>query len=330
METRKLDTAIYEKDGPVAWITFDYQEKANIQSSGLVFDVDECLDDADRDYDIKVVVLKANGPGFSAGHVVTGSPGTEMREIDESTARLGSPWKGQWEIYGAPVMKLWDFPKVTIAQVHGYCLGGGTVWGLLTDMTVASEDAYFQFPVLQGMAMPCMETGIEPWLFMNWKRASEYMYTAQELERGRGQGHRPHQPGGPSRSSRGRSQRARLPCGASAVDDPDGGQGEHQAGLGPDGSAEPSTAEQRPPDRGHLGQGRAGIHPRRLSGRLPAPRRVEAQRGAGEGSRRRVKGTTPKRIVNLTPSTRGASRCLSPLSGTVPTSGTLNQAREGE
>ena len=181
METRKLETAIYEKDGPVAWITLDYQEKANIQSSQLVFDVDICLDDADKDYDIKVVVIKANGPGFSGGHVVTGTPGTEMREIDESTAKLGSPWKGQWEIYGAPVMKLWEFPKVTIAQVHGYCLGGGTVWGLLTDMTVASDDAYFQFPVLQGMAMPCMETGIEPWLFMNWKRASEFMYTAQEL-----------------------------------------------------------------------------------------------------------------------------------------------------
>jgi enoyl-CoA hydratase len=181
METRELDTVIYEKDGPVAWITLDFQEKANVQSSGLVFDVDTCLDDADRDYEIKVVVLKANGPGFSAGHVVQGSPGTEMREIDESTAKLGSPWKGQWDIYGTPVLKLWDFPKVTIAQVHGYCLGGGTIWGLLTDMTVASEDAYFQFPVLQGMAMPTMETGIEPWIFMNWKRASEYMYTGQEV-----------------------------------------------------------------------------------------------------------------------------------------------------
>ena len=181
MERRHLQTVVYEKDGPVAWITLDYPEKANIQSSDLVFDVDTCLDDADRDYDIKVVVVKANGPGFCAGHVVVGTPGTEMREIDESTARLGSPWKGQWDIYGVPVMKLWDFPKVTIAQVHGYCLGGGTVWGLLTDMTVASEDAYFQFPVLQGMAMPTMETGIEPWLFMNFKRAAEYMYTSQEL-----------------------------------------------------------------------------------------------------------------------------------------------------
>ncbi len=181
METKRLGTVIYTKDGPVAWITLDFEEKANIQSSDLVFDVDTCLDDAEHDYDIKVVVLKANGPGFSAGHVVVGTPGTEMREIQESTAKLGSPWKGQWDIYGTPVLKLWDLPKVTIAQVHGYCLGGGTVWGLLTDMTVASEDAYFQFPVLQGMAMPTMETGIEPWIFMNWKRASEYMYTGQEL-----------------------------------------------------------------------------------------------------------------------------------------------------
>ncbi len=181
MESRKLDSVIYEKDGPVARIILDYAEKANIQSSTLVFDVDTCLDDADRDYDVKVVIIKANGPGFSAGHVVRGTAGTEMREIDESTERLGSPWKGQWDIYGTPVLKLWDCPKITIAQVHGYCLGGGTVWGLLTDMTVASDDAYFQFPVLQGMAMPTMETGIEPWLFMNFKRASEYMYTGQEL-----------------------------------------------------------------------------------------------------------------------------------------------------
>jgi enoyl-CoA hydratase len=181
MEKRQLGTVVYEKDGPVAWITLDFADKANVQSSDLVFDLDTCLDDADHDYGIKVVVLKANGPGFSAGHAVLGAPGTEMREIDESTRELGSPWKGQWDIYGAPVMKLWEFPKPTIAQVHGYCLGGGTVWGLLTDMTVASDDAYFQFPVLQGMAMPNMETGIEPWLFMNFKRAAEYMYTSQEL-----------------------------------------------------------------------------------------------------------------------------------------------------
>ncbi len=247
MEKRELKTVVYEKDGPVAWITLDYQEKANIQSSDLVFDVDTCLDDADHDYDIKVVVLKANGPGFSAGHVVTGSPGTEIREIDESTERLGSTWKGQWDIYGTPVLKLWDFPKVTIAQVHGYCLGGGTIWGLLTDMTVASEDAYFQFPVLQGMAMPTMETGIEPWIFMNWKRASEYMYTGQEinaeLAKEMGLVNRVV-----PRAARRRGRRARVPRRPGTAHHPDGGQGQHPAGVGPHGAAHPPPGVERPVD----------------------------------------------------------------------------------
>ena len=100
----------------------------------------------------------------------------------------------------------------------------------------------FQFPVLQGMAMPTMETGIEPWLFMNWKRASEYMYTAQELEAARGQGDRPDQPGGPDRAARRRGRRARLPRGPGPADHPDGGQGQHPAGMGPSWACEPTSS----------------------------------------------------------------------------------------
>ena len=68
-----------------------------------------------------------------------------------------------------------------IAQVHGYCVGSGTYYGLFTDITVAADDAYFQMPLLQGHGLPGGETMIEPWIFMNWKRASEYLYTAQRL-----------------------------------------------------------------------------------------------------------------------------------------------------
>ena len=290
METRTLDTVIYEKDGPVAWITLDYAEKANIQSSGLVFDVDPCLDDADRTTTSRWWCSRPTGRVSVPATWCSGSPGTEMREIDESTATLGSPWKGQWDIYGTPVLKLWDFPKVTIAQVHGYCLGGGTVWGLLTDMTVASEDAYFQFPVLQGMAMPTMETGIEPWLFMNWKRASEYMYTAQEIgaaeAKEMGLINRVVSAG----AARGRGQRAGLPRGPGPPDHPDGGQGQHPPGLGPDGPPHPPPAVERSADRGHPGHRRPGVHPGRLPGGPPAAGRGPTQRRAGQGAGRRVQG----------------------------------------
>ncbi len=179
-ESRTLETVIYEKKGGVAKITLNYPEKANAQSSRMVWDVEDCLIDADRDYDIKVVVLKANGNGFSSGHVIGGDPNA-YPEFNESQERLGTSWKGQSDLFVWPVLRLWEFPKPTISQVHGYCLGGGTHYGLVTDLTVASEDAYFQYPVLQGFGMPSGECSIEPWVFMNWKRAAEYLFLGQAL-----------------------------------------------------------------------------------------------------------------------------------------------------
>jgi enoyl-CoA hydratase len=180
METKTLKTVIYEKDGPIARVILNRPEKANSQNSQLVWDVEDALKEAERDYDVKVVILKANGKGFSAGHVINGSP-DDYPEFDEGRERLGSTWKPQMDLFVWPVLHLWEFIKPTISQVHGYCVGGGTHFGLVTDMTIASEDAYFQYPVLQGFGMPSGECSIEPWIFMNWKRAAEYLYTGQKL-----------------------------------------------------------------------------------------------------------------------------------------------------
>jgi enoyl-CoA hydratase len=79
-------------------------------------------------------------------------------------------------------LRLWEFPKATIAQVHGYCVGGGTVYGLLTDLTIASDDAYFQMPLPQGFGLPGAQTMIEPWVLMNFKRAAEYLFLAPTID----------------------------------------------------------------------------------------------------------------------------------------------------
>ena len=67
-ETR--ERIIYQKDGPIAKITLNWPEKANAQDQKLAEEVDAALLDADRDYDIKVLVLKANGKGFCSGHAI--------------------------------------------------------------------------------------------------------------------------------------------------------------------------------------------------------------------------------------------------------------------
>jgi enoyl-CoA hydratase/carnithine racemase len=80
-----------------------------------------------------------------------------------------------------PPLHLWEFPKATIAQIHGYCVGGGTVYGYLTDLSIAADDAYFQMPLPQGFGLPGAQTMIEPWLLMNWKKAFQYLYLGETL-----------------------------------------------------------------------------------------------------------------------------------------------------
>jgi enoyl-CoA hydratase len=167
----------YEKDGTIARIVLDDPKRANVQSSEMVWGVEDALTAARRDHDVRVVILKAEGKGFCSGHIATG----DYPEFRANLEAKGTVWEGQTELFLTPMLNLWEFPKPTIAQVHGYALGGGSYWALLPDLTIASEDAYFQMPLVQAMGLPGGETMIEPWLFMNWKKTAEYLLTSQTL-----------------------------------------------------------------------------------------------------------------------------------------------------
>jgi enoyl-CoA hydratase len=179
MESQDLGPLLYEVDGPVARIVLNDPGRANSQTSEMVHAFDDALTLADRDYTVKVVVIKANGKGFSAGHAA--GAGYQYPEFTENLLHWESVWKAQADLFLWPTLRLWEFRKPTIAQVHGYALGGGTYWALLPDITIAADDAYFQMPLVQGLGFPGGETMIEPWVFMNWKRTYEYLYTAQTI-----------------------------------------------------------------------------------------------------------------------------------------------------
>lgn len=182
MERVEYETIVYEVDDGVARIVLNTPDKANIQSARQVWDMEEALAAAAADDSVKVLVLKANGNGFCAGHGIVSHE--EMAEVYPTTrAEPEYTWKHHhYDLFLWPPLHLWEFPKVTIAQVHGYCVGGGTVYGLLTDLTVASDDAYFQMPLPQGFGLPGAQTMIEPWVLMNWKRAAEYLFLAPTID----------------------------------------------------------------------------------------------------------------------------------------------------
>ena len=181
METTNLETIDYEREGAVARIVLNTPEKANIQTAQQVWDFDEALRWADRDEEVKVLVVKARGSGFCAGHAIV--PPDEMRTVYPTTGPTPERThkNHNQDLFLWPALRLWEFPKATIAQVHGYCLGGGTVYGLLPDLTFAADDAYFQMPLPQGYGLPGAQTMIEPWALMNWKRTFEYLYLARTL-----------------------------------------------------------------------------------------------------------------------------------------------------
>ena len=181
MERVEYETIVYEKDGPVARIVLNTPGKANIQTARQVWDMDEALALAADDDEVRVLVLKAVGEGFCAGHAIVSHE--EMAEVYPTTGPTPErTWvRHHYGLFLWPPLRLWEFPKVTIAQVHGYCVGGGTVYGLLTDLTVASDDAYFQMPLPQGFGLPGAQTMIEPWVLMNYKRAAEYLFLAPTI-----------------------------------------------------------------------------------------------------------------------------------------------------
>lgn len=184
MERREMETIVYEKDGAVARIVLNTPEKANIQTAQQVWDFDDALAIADRDDEVKVVVVKANGKGFCAGHAIVSSE--EMASVYPTQGPTPErTWKRHnYDLFVWPTLRLWEFPKATISQVHGYCLGGGTMYAYLTDLTIAADDAYFQMPLPQGFGLPGAQTLVEPWILMNWKRAYEYLYLTPTLDAG--------------------------------------------------------------------------------------------------------------------------------------------------
>ena len=75
-------------------------------------------------------------------------------------------------------MSMWRAPKPVIAQVHGWCVGGGSDTALCADIIIASEDARIGTPYSRMWG--CYLSGM--WLYrLGLTRAKEYSLTGKPL-----------------------------------------------------------------------------------------------------------------------------------------------------
>lgn len=156
-----FETIIYEVERGRARITLNRPEKLNALSFKLQEELNAALWEADNDTQVHVVILRGNGRAFSAGYDLT--PLASRRPSPEGDHYTAAYRGGRtldddaWQLERAQRLRMaiFDMHKPVIAQVHGYCLAGGTDVALLCDIVIAAEDATIGFPPARAMgALP--------------------------------------------------------------------------------------------------------------------------------------------------------------------------------
>jgi enoyl-CoA hydratase len=156
---------LYAVEDGVAWITMNRPSFNNAQNGQMTYALDDAFIRATNDDAVKCIVLAGNGKHFSAGHDI-GTPGRDLHyEFDKRlmlAPHTNKPaaellYTREQEQYLGMCRRWRDIPKPTIAMVQGACIAGGLMLAWICDLIVASEDAFFQDPVVPLMGIPGVE-----------------------------------------------------------------------------------------------------------------------------------------------------------------------------
>lgn len=172
----ELDHVLYEVDGPVAIVTLNRPEAANAQSEKVLTELDHAWTLADRDKDVKVIVMRTNGKHFSAGHDMSGAKSSCDMTIPLPDALY------DWETRGylAWAKKWRDVPKPTIAAVQGKCIAAGLMLCWPCDLIIAADNAEFSDPVL-AMGICGVEYHAHTWE-MGPRKAKEILFMGSSID----------------------------------------------------------------------------------------------------------------------------------------------------
>jgi enoyl-CoA hydratase len=153
-------------------ITLNRPEKRNALNHALRGDLLNALKEADQDESVRVMIVRGAGKCFSAGYELGG--GNEGLELPFYTPG----GDGQWPRHVTEGwMSIWDLAKPVIAQVHGYCLAGGSELATGCDLIFVAEDAKIGYPAVR-FGVPDMH--FHAW-FMGMRTALEMMLTGDSI-----------------------------------------------------------------------------------------------------------------------------------------------------
>ena len=155
--------------GPIRRLTMNRPGSLNALNRTLVDAMSQALREAADDDDVRVIILRGAGRAFCAGYDLT-------EDADEGELDAAS-WHESLLASTAHMLEFTDHPKPTIAQVHSYCLAGGTDLMLACDLAVASDDAKFGYvDVRFGSGVVSM---FLPWV-VGVREAKRLLFTGED------------------------------------------------------------------------------------------------------------------------------------------------------
>ncbi len=140
-------------------------------------ELDAAIEEADADREVRVILIRAEGPAFCAGYELHGSTQAQAQE------HKGRVWDSATDFqmisrYVKTYLKLWYASKPTIAAVSGWCIAGGTDMVLCADIIIAGESASFGYPPSRVWGTPTTAM----WVYrLGFERAKRYLLTGDEI-----------------------------------------------------------------------------------------------------------------------------------------------------
>jgi enoyl-CoA hydratase len=188
------DTVLIESAEGVATLTLNRPERLNTITPALIADLRAALGQAWADDRVRAIRLRGAGRAFCAGYdigwgaaMMESSEGGTSREPGAG-GRAAASATPTWDpvadyalmsTFVDAYMALWRSPKPVIAQVHGFCVGGGTDFALCSDLIVCAEDCRIGYPPARVWGSPTTAM----WMYrIGLERSKRLLLTGDALD----------------------------------------------------------------------------------------------------------------------------------------------------
>lgn len=164
-----MSVLLKELSSGVLTLTMNRPEKRNALNRELMSELEDALQDARVNADVRVVVIKGNGKSFCSG--------ADLGNLDEMRKNV-IILKEHLSHYANLLIELTKAGKPTISAVQGHALAGGCGLAVTTDITFASESCMFGIPeVTRGIWGMIITAPVER--LIGTKKSLELMYTGE-------------------------------------------------------------------------------------------------------------------------------------------------------